>query len=72
MKYPCIVYNVGSGLRVPADNKKYLYYQGYSVTFITKDPDSEVPDAILELDYCQPERPFINENLYHWNFFIYF
>ena len=72
MKYPCIIYNVGGGLRTPADNVKYLYYQGYSVTFITKDPDSEIPDKLLEFDYCQPERSFINENLYHWNFFIYF
>ena len=72
LKYPCIVYNIGGGLRIPADNIKYLYHQGYSVTFITKDPDPDVPDKILELPYCQPERQFIVDNLYHWVFFIYF
>lgn len=71
MQYPCIVYEVGAGIRTPADNTKYLYNQGYSVTFITKDPDSEIPDKILELPYCQPERQFKSENLYHWVFFIY-
>ena len=72
MKYPCIVYEVGAGLRTPANNKKYLYDQGYSVTFITKDPDSDIPDKILEMQYCTFERQFKLENLYHWIFFIYF
>lgn len=71
MKYPSIVYEVGSGLRTPADNQKYLYNQGYSVTFITKDPDPDVPDKILELPYCTMERQFKFENLYNWIFFIY-
>lgn len=72
MNYPCIVYEVGSGLRTPADNQVYLYNQGYSVTFITKDPDPDVPDKLLGLQYCQPERQFKSENLYHWVYFIYF
>lgn len=71
MKYPSIVYEVGAGLRTPADNKKYLYYQGYSVTFITKDPDPDIPDKLLELPYCTFERQFKSENLYNWIFFIY-
>jgi hypothetical protein len=72
MKYPCIVYEVGAGLRTPADNKKYLYSQGYSVTYITKDPDTDIPDKLLDLQYCSLERPFKSENLYHWVFFIYY
>lgn len=72
MQYPCIVYEVGAGLRTPADNVKYLYNQGYTVTFITKDPDPDVPDKILDMPFCSFERQFKNENLYHWIFFIYF
>ena len=72
MKYPAIVYEVGAGLRTPADNKKYLYSQGYSVTYITKDPDPDIPDKLLELEYCSFERQFKLENLYHWVFFIYY
>ena len=72
LKYPCIVYEVGAGLRTPANNKKYLYSQGYSVTYITKDPDTNIPDDLLELQYCSYERQFKTENLYHWIFFIYF
>ena len=72
LKYPCIIYQLGAGLRTPADNKKYLYYQGYTVTLITKDPDTDIPDKLLDLQYCSLERPFIAENLYHWVFFIYY
>lgn len=71
LQYPCIVYDTGAGLRMPADNQKYLYFQGYSVTFITRDPDPIVPDKILELPHCQFERPYKADNLYHWVFFIY-
>lgn len=72
LKYPCIVYEIGAGLRIPADNIKYLNFQGYSVTFITKDPDSETPDKILDLPYCSFERQFKSDNLYHWIYFVYF
>ena len=72
LKYPCIIYEIAGGLRTPADNIKYFYYQGYSVTYITKDPDSEIPDKILDMDFVQPERMFVTENLYHHVFFIYF
>ena len=72
MKYPCIRYEIGAGLRTPANNHKYLYSQGYSVTYITKDPDPEIPDKLLDIPYCSFERQFVTENLYHWIFFIYF
>ena len=72
MQYPCIVYEPGAGLRTPADNKKYLYNQGYSITLITKNEDPPEVDEILELPYCSLQRPFKAENLYHWVFFIYF
>lgn len=72
INYPAITYEVGAGLRTPADNKKYLFNQGYSVTFITKDPDPDTPDKILDLQYCTLERQFKFENLYHWVFFIYY
>ena len=71
LQYPCIVYEVGVGLRTPADNIKYLYNQGYSITYITKEPDTDIPDKILEMQYCTFERQFKSENLYHWIFFIY-
>lgn len=73
IKYPCIIYETGNGVRTPADNKKYLFDQGYSVTYITKNPEQgQVQNGLLELPYCQPERTYKFENLYHWVYFIYF
>ena len=72
LKYPCIIYEIGAALRTPADNKKYLYSQGYDVTFITKDPDPDIPDKLLDLEYSSQQRQFKTENLYHWVFFIYY
>ena len=72
MQFPCIVYEPGVGLRTPADNKKYLYKQGYTVTLITKNEDPPEVDDILELEYCTQERPYKADNLYHWPFFIYY
>lgn len=72
MTYPCFVYEVGAGLRTPADNKKYLYEQGYEVTLITKNEDPKEVDDVLELPYCTFNRQFKADNLYHWVFFIYF
>lgn len=73
LKYPCIIYSVGAGNRVPGDNKKYLFFQGYEVTYITKDPDKrEVYDKLLDLPYAQPERQYKADGLYHWVCFIYF
>lgn len=72
MQYPCITYEPGVGDRKPADNKKYLFHQGYTITLITKNEDPPEIDEILELQYCTLERPFKADNLYHWVFFIYF
>lgn len=72
IKYPCIIYGIGSGIRTPADNRKYLYTQGYEVTLITKDPDSKVVDSLLDVPMSTFERQFVSDNLYHWVFFIYF
>lgn len=73
MKYPCILYGIGAGIRTPADNTKYLYNQGYEVTYITKDPeDRTVQDKLLDLKYASFERMYVTEGLYHWVYFIYF
>lgn len=47
LQYPCIVY---FKTMVPvryANNSPYIYRQGYTVTYIDKNPDSEVPYIIL-------------------------
>lgn len=73
MEYPCIKYERSSGLNLPADNRSYLYTQSYSVTVIDKNPDSEIPNKILEtFPMCTKERFYVADGLNHDVFLIYF
>lgn len=72
LQYPCIEYERVGGHSLHADNSKYRYLKQYSVTYMDEDPDSEIPDRLLMLQYCDLSRTFKNENLNHWVFTIYF
>ncbi len=72
LDYPCIVYE-RSGIRADsANNRPYLKRKRYTVTCIDGDPDSEIPDKLLELKYCSFDRHFISDNLNHDVFTLYF
>ena len=72
LDYPCIIYE-RSGIRNnSANNKLYLKHKSYTVTFISEDPDSEIPDKLLELPYCGFDRHFTSDNLNHDVFTLYF
>lgn len=71
MKYPAIVYTRAKIDTVNADNRKYIGYDRYEVTFIRKDADSDIVDAILEFPYCEHVREFKASDLYHDVFTLY-
>lgn len=72
LNYPCIIYE-RSGIRTDsANNKPYLKHKRYTVTYIDEDPDSEIPDKLLELEHCSFDRSFISDNLNHDVFALYF
>ncbi|NBI91913.1 hypothetical protein D3Z45_15365 [Lachnospiraceae bacterium] len=72
LNYPCIVYE-RSGIRIDsANNKAYLKHNQYTVTYIDEDPDSEIPDKLLELGYCRFNTHFTADNLNHDVFTLYF
>ncbi len=71
MIYPAIVYKFQGLLTRRANNKLYLNAPSFMVTLIDSNPDSIIPDAILEIPYCQFDRHYISENLNHWVFTIY-
>lgn len=72
LNYPCIVYE-RSGIRTEsANNKAYLKHNRYTVTYIDEDPDSEIPDKLLELGYCKLDTHFEADNLNHDVFTLYF
>lgn len=72
LSYPCIVYE-RSGIRTDsANNKIYRKYNRYTVTYIDEDPDSEIPNKLLELEYCGFDIHFTADNLNHDVFILYF
>jgi len=73
MVYPCIVYHRNTTRKFNADNKKYLSYDSYDVTFICKDPDSDIPDAIEDgFSMIRRETRYTAEGLYHDPFYLYY
>lgn len=71
LAFPCIVYKRTKFDVVHADNAPYKVNTPYSVTYITRDPDSETPDNLAKLPMCRSEQSFVKDNLYHWSYTIY-
>ena len=72
MQYPCILYEREGSHTEHADNKKYQHIKRYQVTVIDRNPDSEIPDQVIELPLCSFDRYFPADNLNHWVFTLFF
>ena len=72
MVYPCIVYELSSGATKFADNNPYNHQKRYTVTVITKDPDSAIPDKIAMLPTCVFNRHFTSSNLHHFVYNLFY
>lgn len=72
MQYPCVLYELDRADIRHADNARYIKWPRYTVTAIDRDPDGRIPDKLLTLSYCSFDRRFINDNLYHDVFTIYY
>ncbi len=70
--YPCIVYSLNNITTRNANDKHYLISNNYTITFISKDPDSEIPYKLIELPMCTFDRAYTADNLNHWVFNIYY
>ena len=65
MKYPAIRYNTDVIESKFADNKKYANHTRYQVTVISKQPDHEVIQKILDLPLSSFGRHYVADNLNH-------
>ena len=72
MKYPCIVYERSTSREAYADNTTYRHIWGYDVTYIDREPDSDVVDRLAELPMCRFERHYVSDNLHHVRFAIFY
>ena len=64
--YPCIVYKLDNKPTKFANNKPYGWVDSYTLTYISTTPDDPILNAIGMLPKCKFDRPFVNDNLYHY------
>lgn len=73
IKYPAIIYSLGGINLRYADNMPYMKGRYYTVILIHNNPDNEVVDEMLAaFSYVDFERAYVQDNLYHYVFEIYF
>lgn len=73
MKYPCIRYEKEDIDTDFADDRTYNKTSEYLLTVIGDDPDTDIPDRLLEeLQHCTFDRRYISDNLYHDVLRVYF
>ena len=72
MKYPAIVYSLNDIDTEHANNGVYLYTKQYSVTLVSKEPDSPVIDKLALLPMSMFNRSYVADNLNHTVFSIYY
>lgn len=72
MIYPAIVYERNTARAQYADNLPYANTKRYTVTVITEDPDSDIPDKVAALPLSSHNRFFVSGKLNHDVFDVYF
>lgn len=72
LKFPCIVYEFTKFQTTKADNGDYLRSKRYDVLLIHNDPDNDIVDKLEDLDYCDLDRSYKSDNLYHYAFTLFF
>lgn len=71
IKYPCIIYDLERPDVTYADNAPYALYDQYLIKYITRDPDDDTRNRIIQLELCSADSPYSADNLYHYPFRIY-
>jgi hypothetical protein len=72
IKYPCIIYSLSNMDKIFADNKSYLNKKSYQLIIVDKNPDSQIPNKVSELEYCHFNSFYASEGLNHFVFTIYY
>lgn len=72
LSYPCIIYSYSNDLDDFADNIHYRSFKRYSVTIIDEDPDSKIPERLIQLPYCSSDRNFNTEGLSHFVYTLFY
>lgn len=72
MNYPCIVYKRDYIWQEYADNSPYSNTKRYLLSYIDRNPDSNMVDKLANLPLCNFNRNYVADNLNHDVFDLYF
>ena len=72
LQYPAIVYSRTSIDNLSANDRVYKQDTAYEVVVIEHDPDSKIVYDISKLPMCRHLRHYVEDNLYHDAFRIYY
>lgn len=72
IKFPAFIYFTGRVNDRFADDSRYLKRRPYEVQYVSKTFDEKFVNDMLELPYCELNTTFKKDNVYHYNFTIYF
>lgn len=72
MAYPAIVYKRFDLETKFADNVPYDITWRYEVTYISRDPDSDIPEKLGRLPMSSLVSTFVADNLNHYVFYLYY
>lgn len=72
MEYDAIRYSLDDMFTLLANGKRYVSEKRYNVIVISRLPDPEVVDKILELPYSSLGRPYVADNLNHYPITLYY
>ena len=71
MQYDAIRYSLGSNDSRYANDKKYTSLKRYDLVVISRKPDPEVVDKILDLPYTSLGKTYVVDNLNHYPITLY-
>lgn len=72
LNYPCIIYKRDAEDTFYADDIKYYGMKRYMITVVDKDPDSIIPDKMLQFPYCSFTSHYTVDNLNHDVYSLYY
>lgn len=71
LEYPCIVYSIKNHGFNHANDKKYIGVDKYELVLIQKSYNETLVKSILSMQSCGHDAEYLNDNLYHDAFTIY-
>lgn len=73
MKYDAIRYSLSGKDLKRASDRVYIKTNEYEGVIITRKPDTNIPDAMIEhFAMCSVGNPYVKDNLNHFPFTLYY